>query len=72
MKKLFNHRSHLMVLLLCLFVLQAQGQRNFDKTTRQLAEIKKLKAKVETDPSNLKVHQAFIDAFNPDDPAIED
>ncbi len=72
MKKLFNHRSHLMVLLLCLFVLQAQGQRNFDKTTRQLAEIKKLKAKVETDPSNLKVHQAFVDAFNPDDPTIED
>lgn len=70
MKKFINLQKLLLILFLCLFIFKANGQRKFDKTSVELAEIKKLKAKVEANPANLKLHEDYISIFNPDDPTI--
>jgi len=62
----------LLMLLLCVFILHVNAQSRFDKTNAELAKIKSLKAKVEANPADLKAHEAFIWAFNPDNPSILD
>ncbi|RYY07136.1 MAG: TlpA family protein disulfide reductase [Sphingobacteriaceae bacterium] len=70
MRKFFKLKHFGTMLLLCLFFYQTKAQQKFIKTEAQLAEINKLKIKVEANPSNLKAHEEFIDAFNSDDPNI--
>ena len=70
MKKFFHLQKLSVMLFLCLFIFKANAQQKFDKTSAQWTEINRLKAKVEANPSNLKLHENFIKAFDVDDPAI--
>lgn len=72
MKSFFYVKNFGLMLLLCLFFYHAKAQEKFKKTDAQLIEIKKLKIAVEANPSNLKAHEAFINAFDVDEPAILD
>ena len=51
------------LLFISLFVFEAKAQNNFKLTAAQEAAIQKLRVKVEANPSNLEVQEAFIDAF---------
>ncbi len=70
MKKFFDQQKFLLILLLCLFIFKVNGQGKFEKTSSQWAEIKKLKAKVEAEPLDMKAHENYIWAYNPDDPSL--
>ncbi len=70
MKSFVKVKHFAIMLLLCLFFYQGKAQQKFTKTAAQLAEIKKLKAKVEANPSDMKAHENYIWAYNPDDSSL--
>ncbi len=47
------------------------AQARFAKTNVQLAKLQKLQTAVESNPGNLKTHEAFIEALDPDDPYLK-
>ena len=67
---LFNLKN-VLILFLCLFFYQTKAQQRFDKSAEELAKIKILKARVEANPADVKLHEAFADLFIGEDLALE-
>jgi peroxiredoxin len=63
-------RGAFLLFCLAMFVFKLHAQTTYNYTPGQLAQIKKLKAKVESSPENLEVHHAFIYSFTLNDPAV--
>ncbi len=61
----------MILLLINVFAYVSHAQNKLPFNALELAQLKKLKAKVEANPADMKAHKAFIQYFKIDDPKLE-